>query len=87
MLNRILVGGLAAAAAGAAMLAISSAPASAFTASSPSLEGSVAGAHVDKVWYDRWGRWHPGPGPGYGYGYGWHHRHCWRGPWGHLHCD
>ena len=85
MLNRILLGGLAAAAAGAAMLAISSAPAAAFTLSSTSPVAPIVGAHVDKVWYDRWGRWHPGPGPGYGYG--WHHRHCWRGRWGHLHCD
>ena len=42
MVNRILVGGFAAALAGAAMLAISSAPASAFTLTSPSLEPPVA---------------------------------------------
>ena len=88
MVNRILVGGFAAALAGAAMLAISSAPASAFTLASPSLEAPVAGASVDRVWWDRWGRWHPGPrwgygGPGPGYGF---HRNCWRGPYGHLHC-
>ncbi len=81
MMNRILVGGFAAALAGAAMLAISSAPASAFTLASPSLEAPVAGANVDRVWWDRWGRWHPGPR------WGWGHRHCWRGRWGHLHCN
>jgi hypothetical protein len=86
MVNRILVGGFAAALAGAAMLAISSAPASAFTLASPSLEAPVAGANVDKVWWDRWGRWHPNH-PYWGPGWGWHpHRHCWVGPWGHMHC-
>jgi hypothetical protein len=85
MVNRILVGGFAAALAGAAMLAISSAPASAFTLSSPSLNAPVAGGNVDKVWWDRWGRWHPGPR--WGWGPGWYpHRHCWVGPWGHMHC-
>jgi len=94
MANRMLVGGLLAAAlAGAGMLAISSAPASAFTLGSPSLAAPVAGANVDKVWWDRWGRWHPGPGPGYwGPGPGWGpgpwgpHRNCWVGPYGHWHC-
>jgi hypothetical protein len=86
MMNRILVGGFAAALTGAAMLAISSAPASAFTLASPSLEAPVAGANVDKVWWDRWGRWHPNH-PYWGPGWGWHpHRHCWVGPWGHMHC-
>ena len=50
MVNRILVGGFAAALAGAAMLAISSAPASAFTLTSPSLEQPVAAADIDHVW-------------------------------------
>ena len=98
MVNRILVGGFAAAVAGAAMLAISSAPASAFTLSSPSLQAPVAGANIDKVWWDRWGRWHPnhpywgpGPGPGWGPGpgpgpWGWHHRHCGWNRWGHWVC-
>jgi len=49
MVNRRCVGGLAAAAAGAMMLAISPAPASAFTAPSPSIAPSVAGANVDKA--------------------------------------
>ena len=50
MVNRILVGGFAAALAGAAMLAISSAPASAFTLTSPSLEQPVAAADIQHVW-------------------------------------
>jgi hypothetical protein len=86
VVNRILVGGFVAAVAGAAMVAISSVPASAFTLASPSLEAPVAGANVDKVWWDRWGRWHPNH-PYWGPGWGWHpHRHCWVGPWGHMHC-
>jgi len=79
MVKRILVGSAAATLAGAAMLAISSAPASAFTLAAPSLAPPVAAAGVDQVWWDRWGRWHPGHP-------GWGHRHCWRGRWGHLHC-
>ena len=90
MVNRILVGGFAAALAGAAMLAISAAPASAFTLASPSLAPQIAAGNVDHVWYDRWGRWHPNHpywGPRWGYGPGWYpHRHCWVGPWGHMHC-
>jgi len=88
MLNRILLGGLVVAAAGATMLAIASTPASAFTASSPSLAAPIAGAHVDKVWWDRWGHWHPNhPYWGPGWGPGWHPRHCWRGYYGHVHCN
>jgi hypothetical protein len=88
MFSRILTGGLAAAAAGAAMLAMTAAPASAFTLAGPSLAPTVASGNIEQVWWDRWGRWHPNyyrwhrP---YGYGYGWH-RHCWRGPYGGLHC-
>ena len=63
MVNRILVGGFAAALAGAAMLAISSAPASAFTLAAPSLAAPVAGANIDQVWWDQRGNWHPGPRP------------------------
>ena len=99
MVNRILVGGFAAAVAGAAMLTISSAPASAFTLDSPSLAAPVAGANIDKVWWDRWGNWHPGPRPwgppppppGWGPPPpppGWGpppRRHCGPGPWG-WHC-
>jgi hypothetical protein len=89
MVNRILVGGFVAAVAGAAMVAISSVPASAFTLASPSLEAPVAGANVDKVWWDRWGNWHPGPRWGYGAPgprWGGYQSNCWRGPYGHLHC-
>lgn len=82
MFTRVLTGGAVAALAGVAMLAISASSASAFTLSSPSLEQPMASSSIDHVWWDRWGRWHPNWGPGWG----WHHRHCWRGPWGHLHC-
>ena len=86
MVNRILVGGFAAALAGAAMLAIFAAPASAFTLASPSLAPPVAAGNVDHVWWDRWGRWHPNH-PYWGPGWGWRpHRHCWVGRWGHWHC-
>jgi hypothetical protein len=84
MFTRILTGGAVAALAGAAMLTISATSASALTLSSPSLEQPMAASHIDQVWWDRWGRWHPngwGPGPGWGW-----HRHCWRGYYGRLHC-
>ena len=88
MVNRILVGGFAAALAGAAMLAISSAPASAFTLTSPSLEKPVAMADIQHVWC-RWGcgggwGYHRGWGPGPGWGY--HHRHCGWNRWGQWVC-
>jgi hypothetical protein len=61
------------------MLAISSAPAAAFTLASPSLAPPVAAGNVDHVWWDRWGRWHPNHPYG-GPGWGWRpHRHCSRG--------
>ena len=69
---------------GATMLTLTAAPASAFTLASPSLAQPVAGAEVQHVWYDRWGRWHPNYGYRHGYGYG--YRHCYRGYYGHLHC-
>ena len=72
MVNRILVGGFVAAVAGAAMVAISSVPASAFTLSSPSLEAPVAGANVDKVYYyHHYRHYH------YGYYPYRHYHHCW----------
>ena len=86
MVNRILVGGFAAAVAGAAMLAISSAPASAFTLTSPSLAPPITASHIDSVCWQQnhpgpcwWG--HPGWGPGWGPGW---RRHCgWvPTPWG-----
>jgi hypothetical protein len=67
------------------MLAISSAPASAFTLTSPSLEKPVAAADITHVWC----HWHCG---GWGYhhgwgpGWGWHHRHCGWDRWGHWRC-
>ncbi len=90
MFRRIAIGGVLAAAVGATMLALSAAPASAFTLSSPALDQSVAGADIQHVWWDRWGNWHPnrpywGPGPGWGPGY-YPYRRCWRGRWGRLHC-
>ena len=93
MMNRILVGGFAAALAGAAMLAISSAPASAFTLTSPSLEKPVATADIQHVWCHwncgwGWG-YHPGWGyrPGWGPGpWGWHRNRCGWNRWGQWVC-
>ena len=63
---------------GAAMVALTLGPASAFTLSSPTVEKSFASSQVDKVWYCRWncGGWHAGWG--YRAGYGW--VPGWRGP-------
>jgi hypothetical protein len=93
MSTRVLTGGVLAALAGAAMLAISASSASAFTLSSPSLEQPMASSQIDRVWwrhYGGWG-WHPhywgwgGPVivpvvPYYGY------RRCWRGFY-RWHCN
>jgi hypothetical protein len=70
---------------GAAMLALSMNPASAFTLSGPSLDGPVASAAIQKVWWDRWGNWRPNhrvpdPVPGYD------GRRCWAGFNGVVHC-
>ena len=78
---------------GATMLATSLSPASAFTLAAPSLEQPVASAQIDKVWWN--GGWHHGWGwrHGWGWGGGWAGYgggwgpHCWRGYWGHLHCN
>lgn len=53
-------------------------PSAAFTLSAPPLAASGASTSVERVWWDRWGRWRPnrpwgwrrwgGPGP-YGWGY------------------
>jgi hypothetical protein len=72
------------------MLAITATSASAFTTSAPSLSTPVAGADIDKVWWDRWGRWHPnggGWGPGWGPGPGWGYRRCWINRWGYRRCN
>ncbi|HEV3044948.1 MAG TPA: hypothetical protein VGY52_13890 [Roseiarcus sp.] len=62
--------------AGAAFLTASmSAPASAFTLSSPSISEPFSAGQVDKVWWHH-GYWHPG------WGHGWHHRDCWWTYWG-----
>ncbi len=98
MVLRLLSRGVIAAVAGATMLAASSAPSSAFTLASPSLEQPVASADVQSVWWH--GGWHRGWGwhRGYGWHGGWHRwgwgggwgprygfapvYHCWWGPWG-----
>jgi hypothetical protein len=86
MMFRNLATYCVAATAGAAMLALSLSPASAFTLSGPSLERPVASAQIDHVWWHRgygWG-WHHGwGGPGWGGG-GW--RHCWINRWGNRVC-
>ena len=99
---RILSSGALPALAGAAMLAVSADPSPAFTLYSPSLEGPVAAADIQQVWYDRWGRWHPnypyyqalllrqGYRP-YDYGYRPEYvypryRHCWVGAYGGRRC-
>jgi len=94
---RILSGGAIAAIAGAAMLAVSSAPSHAFTLSAPSLEQPAAAAGVDPVqwhgrWHHGWGWRHWGWGPRYGWR--WRHRYygfapgwrCWWTPWGFRRC-
>ena len=91
MLKSTLTATCLTALAGAAMMAISIAPASAFTLASPSLAPSVAESQIDHVWYDRYGRWHPNGYRGYGYRHGYvapysYHRNCWRGAYGRLHC-
>jgi hypothetical protein len=61
-----------AALAGAAMLALSMGPASAFTLASPSLEQPVAASQIDKICWHCWGGgWHGGWHGGWGGG--WHH--------------
>ncbi len=92
MFAKLTKAGLIAALAGATLQVLASAPAEAFTLSSPSQAPVVAGAAIDHVWYDGWGRWHPNHrfygGPVY-YGrpaYGWHPHfyggHCRFTPWG-----
>jgi hypothetical protein len=85
-----LVGAIA----GVSMLALSLSPASAFTLSEPSLQLSAASAQTDKVWWRRYGYGWRGYGwRGYGWrGYGWRPGywgpgHCWRGYYGHVHCN
>jgi hypothetical protein len=63
------------------MLALTATPSSAFTLSSPSLEQPVASAGIDKVWWDRWGRWHPNVRWVHPYYYRVSHWHCWWNGW------
>jgi len=87
---RILTGTAIAALGGAAMLALSLSPASAFTLSGPSLEQPIAAAQIDKVyWHHGWGGgWHGGWHRGWGWrGPGWGYRHCWINRWGNRVCN
>jgi hypothetical protein len=89
MVLRILSGGAIAALAGAAMLALSSVPSSAFTLNAPSLERPVAAAEIETVYWRHWG-WHHWGWHHWGWHrWGWHHwgwHHCWIGRWGYRHC-
>ena len=69
-MNLRIPAGAVGAIAGIAMLAGSSGSAAAFTLSSPSLSQPVLSPGVERVWWDRWGRWHPN--------WGWRRR--WRHP-------
>jgi len=89
MFAKLTKAGLVAALAGATLQVLASAPAEAFTLSAPSQAPVVAGADVDHVWWDAWGRWHPnhqywGPPPGPYWGWRPHPywRHCRFTPWG-----
>jgi hypothetical protein len=73
MILRIFSRGVIAAFAGAAMLAASSVPSSAFTLTSPSLEQPVVGADIQNVYWH--GGWHGG------WRGGWHRGWGWRGGW------
>jgi hypothetical protein len=90
MLSRILSGGATAATVPAVALILAASPAPAFTLSASSLDQPVLNGGVEKVWWDRWGYWHPNRvvvygGPRYFYRVG-PVRRCWRGPWGGLRC-
>lgn len=94
MQSRTLASVALGALAGAAMLTVSAAPASAFTLSYPTLEKSFTGSQIDKVWWRRpWGwrgygwRGYGWGWRGYGWGYPYGYGHCWRGYWGRLHCN
>ena len=93
MVSNLVPRGLTAAFAGATLAVLaSSAPSSAFTLNSPSLEAPVATADIDHVYWRRgWGGgWHRGwgwHGGWHGGGWGWHrpwgyHPWGWHRPWG-----
>ena len=95
MLSRVLSGAALSATVGATMMAMTAAPASAFTLSAPSLENKVASSEIQQAYWCRWGNCHRGWGWhrwGYrpwGWGYrpwGWHRRHCWVNRWGGVSC-
>ncbi|WP_113887451.1 hypothetical protein [Roseiarcus fermentans] len=94
-------GALAAIAGAAVVVGAAAGPSAAFTLSAPSLAAPIAGSDVERVWWDRWGRWHPNrpwgwgpPPPRWGWGaprpyfYGYYRpvRRCWVGPWGGVRC-
>jgi hypothetical protein len=85
---RILPRKSAAAIAGVAMLAASSASSPAFTLSAPSIERPVAAADVESIywragWHGGWHRgWHGGWHRGWGWRGGWH-RWGWGPRWGY----
>ncbi len=75
MMHRNLANRSLSAFAGATLLMLSVGQASAFTLASPSLDQPFASSHLEKVWWDRWGNWHPnaprwGWNPGWGSSYG-----------------
>ncbi len=73
MLSRVLSGAVISATVGATMVAMTAAPASAFTLSAPSLEPQIAASNIEQVYWHRYGwGWHRG--------WGWHGG--WHRPWG-----
>jgi hypothetical protein len=100
MLSRVLSGTVISATVGATMVAMTAAPADAFTLSAPSLENKVATAEIQQVYWCRWGNCHPGWGWHRPWGWGWrggwgyrpwgwggsHRRHCWVNRWGGVSC-
>jgi hypothetical protein len=72
---------------GAAMLALSLSPASAFTLSGPSLTQPVASVQIDKICWHCGGGWHGGWHHGWGGGWGGGWRHCWINRWGNRVCN
>jgi hypothetical protein len=59
MLARVLPGGARTAIAGAGLLFVTAAPSAALSLSSPSLDQPSTNSGVEKVWWGRWGCWHP----------------------------
>ena len=59
MLSRVLSGATLSATVGATMMAMTAAPASAFTLSAPSLETKVASSEIEQAYWCRWGYCRP----------------------------